>query len=412
MADPILTPLTAATLLTGVLGGMSKNNKLVDAQNTVDKLGRYGNAAATRLNGMNAQNSLTDLVKLTRVQPLTILDSDVLHYEGLTDVLQSTLSIFTGYYLQALAIVGSVQATKVMNTLGSLNPTANSGILDSARHGSTRFDQDGFSVETYHDRMTSETEGSWKMAKEAYKYSLPMHKKQFGFEAVVNDLGKDTLATVRDASNLSVGKMINVTMSDTDKGESKATMPISVRLATNVMSSKLVEAMLTQDSAETSLVERYHAWRGGQIEFIRDLILCQDLIDNRKKLLLKDKSGVYSSVVAQASNHAANGLMGKNPSLAAASNIVVISDTTQAAIEAKLSARLSDVRTRNKMFQSGYMMLLVVIEKRFDRVTFYHRGIANPTSVSLRDIKISNKGSGPDLMDIVKAFGLGTAPSF
>lgn len=416
MADPILTPIVAASLLTGAMGGAAKST-VVGAMNAADSFGRFAKNAANKVNGINAQNSLTDIVKLTRVQPLTILDSDVIHYEGLPDVLQSTLSIFTGYYLQALAIISNVQSAKVINTLTSINPSAANQGLDDMRYGGTRFGQENFSLETYHARMNNDQEGSWKMTKEAYKYSLPRSKKQFGFESVVKGLeksaskglDKEAVNAVRETTNLAVGKLVNVTLSASDTDDTRASMPVSIRLATNTMSSKLVEAMLTQDSEETSFVERYHAWRGGQIEFMRDLILCQDLIDNRKKLLMKDKSGVYSSVVAQASNHAMNGLMGKNPSLAAASNIVVISDATQAAIENKLGTRLSDVRTRNKMFQSGYMMILVVIEKRFDRITFYHRGVANPTSVSLRDIKVSNKGSGPDLMDVMKALGMGAA---
>lgn len=408
MADPILTPIVAASLLTGAMGGAAKST-VVGAMNAADSFGRFAKNAATKVNGINAQNSLTDIVKLTRVQPLTILDSDVLHYEGLPDVLQSTLSIFTGYYLQALAIISNVQSAKVINTLTSINPSAANQGLDDMRYGGTRFNQESFSLETYHARMNNDQEGSWKMTKEAYKYSLPRSKKQFGFESVVKGLDKEAATAVRETTNLSVGKLVNVTLSASDTDDTRASMPISIKLATNTMSSKLVEALLTQDSSETSFTERYHAWRGGQIEFLRDLVMCQDLIDNRKKLLMKDKSGVYSSVVAQASNHAMNGLMGRNPSLAAASNIVVISDATQAAIENKLGTRLSDVRTRNKMFQSGYMMILVVIEKRFDRITFYHRGVANPTSVSLRDIKVSNKGSGPDLMDVMKALGMGAA---
>lgn len=406
MVAPILTPLTAVTLLGGVFNSMTGGNAAA-VQNHADTLKRGAGAVGSFANNVNAQNSLTDLVKMTRVQPLTVLDSDVIHYEGLTDVLQSALSVFTGYYLQAMAILGTVSSVKVMQTLSALNPTASSS-LDAGRYGNTKM----MSMETYHDRMTSETEGSWKMAKEAYRYSLPKTKKSIGFEAAVKDMTKDIPNAIRESANLAVGKMVNVVISESENSDSKVTIPVTIRLATNTMSSKLVEAMLTQDSEETSMVERYHAWRAGQIEFMKDLIFCQDLIDSKKKLLMKDKSGVYSSVVAQASNHAMNGLVGKAPSLAASSNIVVISDATQAAIESKLSARLSDVRTRNKMFQSGYMMLLVVIDKRFDRITFYHRGIANPTTVALRDIKATNKGSGPDLMDMMKAFGIGNAPTF
>jgi hypothetical protein len=52
-----------------------------------------------------------------------------------------------------------------------------------------------------------------------------------------------------------------------------------------------------------------------------------------------------------------------------------------------------------------------VIAKDYDRVTFYYRGIAEKTEVSVRDLRASNKGSGSEVTDILKAFVSGSAPS-
>lgn len=339
--------------------------------------------------------SLTDIVKMSRVQPLTVVDNDLVHWENLPDVLQTALSIFTGYYLQAVSILGSIDTVKVVKTLNALNPNQDSM----------------FSLETFKDRMESENEGSWKMASESYKWALPKTKNQMAFEAVTSVIGKDETVNVRDLTNLAIGKMINVTLSDSNKGENKINMPVSIRLSVSTIPSRSLESILTLNSIDKTLVERFHAWRSGQIEFVKDLILCQDMIDERKKLLMKDKSGVYSAMVQAATNNTMRGLTRNNPSMAASSNIVVISDTTAKEVEHKLGGKLSDPRTRTQVFESGYMMLLIIVDKQFDRVTFYHRGIASPTSMGLRDIKISNKNNGPDIMDILKAFGQGSAPS-
>lgn len=356
---------------------------------------------------IGGQRSLTDIVRMARVEPLTVVDADVQHWEGITEVLQTTLSVFTGYYLQAVAIMGSIDSVKVVKTLSQLNP--NKAVFES-----------------YREQYGQVEDGTYKQSMEAYRWALPKlsmealapkDTESVYVNARISD--KENVGDIlRENTNLSVGKLINVTLSDSEY-KSKVVLPISVRLTVNTLPSKAVESILTADNRDHTMIERFHAWRSGRIEFWRDLVLCQDMIDERKRLLMKDKAGVYSAMINVATKNTSSVILNKltggksgSPSLASSSNIVVISDTTLKEIENKLGTKLSDFRTRTKIFESGYMMLLVVIDKHFDRVTFYHRGVNLPTTMGLRDMKISNKNSGPDILDIMKAMGQNSAPSF
>jgi hypothetical protein len=55
-------------------------------------------------------------------------------------------------------------------------------------------------------------------------------------------------------------------------------------------------------------------------------------------------------------------------------------------------------------------MFLVVIDKQYERVTFYHRGINQATELGVRDLKASQKGNGPDVSDILRAYTMGQNP--
>jgi hypothetical protein len=44
-------------------------------------------------------------------------------------------------------------------------------------------------------------------------------------------------------------------------------------------------------------------------------------------------------------------------------------------------------------------------------VTIYHRSLEIPTQVSIKELKTANKGSGPDVAEILKAYQLGNAPT-
>lgn len=228
-------------------------------------------------------------------------------------------------------------------------------------------------------------------------------------------INNDSIKSIREITDLSVGKMLNVTFgggTDANGREVRpATIPISIRLIVNSMGENALVSLLCAGSMDNSLRERYHQWRAGRIDFVRDLILCQDLIDEHKKAMIADHSGIHSEIIRRVSNAKLAGLENKAPSLNVASNLYVISEVTAATIEHKLGGKLSNHNTRNKIFSSSYAMIIVVIDRQWERVTFYHRGIALGTSVSLRDIKINNKGSGPDIGDILKAYQLGSAPS-
>ena len=66
--------------------------------------------------------SLAEATKLTRVEPLVIFSKDCVSLEYMPDVANSLLSIFSGYYLQAVSILTRVNDVEVVRILDKLNP--------------------------------------------------------------------------------------------------------------------------------------------------------------------------------------------------------------------------------------------------------------------------------------------------
>src|ERR1035437_1041909 len=135
-----MEPLSAASIIDGTI------NTITDiSQNQMAKLpGRIARATAV--------GSLIDASSAARVEPLCIVSGDCIHLEYLPDVLQSLQSIFTGYYLQAIAMTAEVGDVKVVKLLDALNPNRNASV---------------FSLST--ESMKSQ----WRLCKESYKYRLP-----------------------------------------------------------------------------------------------------------------------------------------------------------------------------------------------------------------------------------------------
>jgi hypothetical protein len=246
------------------------------------------------------------------------------------------------------------------------------------------------------------SEAMSKIQAQLSKQGIEFKKTEFGF-------GRDMMKDLKELANLSIGKMFSVDYTD---GLHKTSVPISIRLmASSLPSASLVHILSIGSKDDTSVKERYHAWKAGRLEFIRDLCLCQDLIDAHRKNLMADKDGIYTNIIKRARGNMISGIVSANPSIATASNLAIISSNTAEKLELHLDGSLKQFSIREKVFKNTYLMILAIIDDQWGRVTFYHRGLHLPTEVSIKDLKAANKGSGPDVSDILKAYQLGNNPS-
>jgi hypothetical protein len=351
-------------------------------------LGQNTGALANELTGGitgSRPASLIEASQATRVEPITLIDSRVEHLPYITDVLQALTSIFTGYYLQAASLSINIGKIDVVKFLDRLNPSRDPwvGVLSTE---------------------------ALLLREDSYQTQLPVMGQPIGLENFGLEASQvgDNAKEIRENTNLSVGKMVEVTI---DQGDQKATFPINIRLIASVIDPTVLSHILTDGAKDVSLAERWHLFRANQIEFIRDLILCQDLIDERKKILIRDK-GQYAEILKRRRNNAISTFVTGNTSLATASNIVVVSQETINEIQRNQGFKLSSTAVRERIFKDTYLMLMVVIDANHDYVTIYHRSIDTPTELTVRQIKSSAKGSGPDITEILKAYQLGNSPSY
>lgn len=369
----------------------------------------YSNTATTLANAVkiysavqnySGQSALTDITKLTRVEPIAIVSKDCLNLEYLPDVMQSLLSIFSSYYLQSIEILKlKITDVKVIKLLDSLNPDR---------------DSTGFTLQYGEESFKG-------ISLENMKYSLPT-----GRQVSLEDNNKTT-EMVNEVSNLSVGKLLNISISlseKVNKGIDKSgnevledksyniVIPVNVRIIATVLPTKSIINILSLKKDDEGIVERYYKWKAGRISFIKDFILCQDLIDEYKRTLANDDNGVISEILRRVNNSKKFGLLTQNPSLSTASNLVVISSEAAKELEASLGGKLSNPLTRKKAFESTYAMVIAVINTDFERVTFYTRGIAVGSDLSVKEIKNLSKGKGPNILDIFKSLNQGLPPTF
>lgn len=352
----------------------------------------------TNIQGHFSDTSLTGITKLTRSEPLTILSQDCANLTELPDIMSSLVNIYAGYYLQTVAILTRVNDLEVVKILDRLNPDRDSsGFLLGGRYA---------------------TESIQTLVAENYKFSLPT-KRVMALEAesdTTDDAMMDSAnqKTMYENHNAAVGKLINVsiTVNDAASGQPKSVnVPVSIRLSPAFLPDDTISHIFTHRKLDTGIVERFHAWRNGRIDFIRDGIFCQDLINEYRRAAIKDRTGTLNEIVRRVNNARSFGLLTKNPSLAVASNVYVLTERAAKSIEAKTGLRFNNHRDRAKLLEDTYAMIVAVVNPDWGQVSLYFNGIASHSTISLRSLK-SGKDKGPDIADIMKSLFEGNAPSF
>ncbi len=341
--------------------------------------------------------SMTEITKVTRVEPIVVVGKDVSSLEYAPEIMHTVLNIFLGYYLQAASLLSAeIEDVRIVKILDRLNP-----------------DRDLMTTISSHSPVAESIELATLSGK-AYKYGLPNYNLSKGpvlaFEsATTNDSSNKILS---EQANLAVGKMVNVTLKSGGEKGASFVMPVNVRLNTVVVDDKAISALITNNTDDLSFSSRWDSWLAGKIEFVRDLVMCDDIIKKQKALLKSDTYAIYQEIVKRANNSRMFGLAGAGLSMSGVSSIYVISDEVEREIQKSIGGKLSNPRTRDIVFQNSLAMLIVVVDRDYERVTIYAKGVSSYTQVTVKEIKMANKSSkGPDIGDVLKAFATGHAPS-
>ena len=368
----------------------------------LDKIGEAGLVTVGKvIDGIRSGSakSYVDYTRPSRVEPSLIVDSSLLFYEHTPVVTQSLHSAFSAYYLLSWnMLMATIDNIAVARHLDKLNP--NRSVKDSA------IDSAG---------------AIWSMSNESFKYRLPSFNMNASLEASggrtpnVTDgitepggLAARSTEVIKEATNLSVGKILEVEISNSGV---KRTLPVMIRLHASVMVPGLLSSFLATGNVDNSVSARYVKYQSGQINML-DMLTARDLVKQHKRNLMKDSTGVYTAVTTQRRQNGLAGMLSLNPSVANSTNLIVTTTETIKKLELEIGGRFDDFKTRQKLFDATGLFIVAVVDQEYDRVKFYTTDIPNVSDLSIRDCVASNKKEGASITDILKAYQLGNAPSF
>ena len=218
---------------------------------------------------------------------------------------------------------------------------------------------------------------------------------------------RDAIVTVNENNNLGVGKILEVSL--TNRGETLS-IPVTLTLAVSTTDTQSMIHILGMWNRNYKFKERWHGLRSGELKFWREFVLMRDIIEKQRKALIRDKSGYLATMMAQSAKNTVAAAVSGSASVATASSTIMISAETARRCELEGGFQLDDPRSRQRLFEATFAMLLFVVDTEWEMVKIYHRGIDQPTRLTIKELKSAGKGSGPDIAEILKAYQLGRAP--
>lgn len=351
-------------------------------------------------------DSLIEYTQPTRVEPIVLIDHTIAHLDIMTEVNLTLTSLYAAYYLQAVALSTNINNIEVMKVLEKLNPSrdpissfGNMLSLESRLH-KTPLALPGFGIESRNPaRLVSGTEAAFN------DLITP--------EEIINATGSEMTGETQKklaelTMNLSTGILLNVQIQVDDH---KATIPVSVRLITSITKSEVIRQLVAYSAKDKSLKARYRGYWTGELG-MKDLMFATDLIDAHRQQLKGDSTGNYAEILRRKNKNRISGLLSGNPSVATASNIVVMSKETLKEIEGDIDSRLSHYKTRERIFKDTFLILMVVVDAEWETVTIYHRNTPVPTETSFKNLKNIKTSGGMDVKEMLAMYTKSNAPTF
>lgn len=380
-------------------------------------------------NYSEVNTSLVTTSQRIRVEPLCIVDASLKNSEILTDVQHNVLNMYSGFYLQTIAIALVDKEMKVVDKLSPYGTKV--GLTDSEK-------QKEMQIKTMKEAGTQDFNkaGNWALdkvenkffANESFKDVMTYKKIQASLEdsnknvftgellpkasmeenASMEDITQ-AIKEIKDETRLSVGKMIPVTIREKglDGNVKEMVIPVAIHLVGGYLRSDyLVDLLAIKD---TSAIDRKIAYKSGKLSFFADIIFCRDLYTQFRRNLIRDKSGYFKTNLSNKSQTAIDQILSGKKRTTGITTITVVSAQTAKAIEDKLYIKLDKFADRNSFFVQSGLMIMVVVDDDYRMVKFYFHDVEKPLEATFNDIKKAAKND-PNITDIITALSMGQAP--
>lgn len=384
--------ITLATIGTAAAGITAAAKGAKALSSTVDSV-------SGRLRAAKAK-SYIEYSKVTTIEPPTVVDEELVNLPILPAILQSVLTQFTVFYIQAATIHLNLGRINIVGKLDPLNPNRSSGLPSFPNVSLESEDNTSEFLEFSNGLKSFDATGL-----EDFKINVSQGKNIGGKGTKTDGLIGQSDKMFKETAPLSVGRVFDFEIHDGDKS---AKVPLTVRLRTATIKKDPLLKLLSLKQVPRGFFARIKGFMEGDKEFWRDVVLNRDLVKEHRDALLKDSTGLYKERLNVARKNKRAALSRLEPSIATYATLYIVSKDTILNLTSKYGVDFSRPKVREKVFaDSGAMIIAVVDYKDYETVTFYYHSLENSRELTFTQLQREVTSSkGADLTDIIQTLGI------
>lgn len=393
-------------------------------------------------------SSLSEFAIRTMVRPRVLVESTLRGQSFMKDLLQHATNTFTGFYTASATLLDAdVIKSQVLDRMDRLNPNrepsldlfvSNDGVgvstgnirasYDSKSGGNMSFEEadygDGLPFaskltmeakrnHSHPEPKTPEAVKTENKPKDPKEEDSVRYKRAEGNEQVKEGVDRFPLTTTITATEdqgLAVGKIFSMKFR-VEKEERE--IQLACVLAPMVTDPASMASILSLYTARQTLKERWHGLRSGSLT-ATEFLFMTDIATKHKKTMRNDKSGYYAEQARLQRNGKLASVLTGQTSLATASAMIVMTNSTLARAELEVGRPVTDFETREAMMAANNSFVWYVVDTEWATVRQYVRGLEQGAEWNFNELKKTSKGDGVDIVELVKAFSSGRplGPSF
>lgn len=217
---------------------------------------------------------------------------------------------------------------------------------------------------------------------------------------------KDVVKQLYDQDKLSTGKIFTVTF---ERDGNKVELPMRLRLDVKSLPHDGIAMLLAFSDQTKTFWERYLRAKVGLLKYVKDIGLCNDLIEQYRQNRYRDKSGYYRRMMEKRNGNWLSGLLSLSPSINNASSVMIVEQDTLDGLTAEFGGDFSDFNIRKRVFKDTLTQYIVAVNPQWKRVTIYTRGQDGEQELDFADFK-GGKGAGIDVNKVIEAYRAGSQP--
>lgn len=357
--------------------------------------------------------SLTQYTRRSIIQSRVYIENTLSTEECLTPLMMNIMNLYTGLIMTAMNMNRYVHGTKKVRDAMSVVATESYVPKKEAVLLEERIN-DFFAGSRYRDRLSLDSR-QHIIGTEAFDYGEDETVSETDDVGRLDGTGESRILNEKAVEvTIPSGRVIQMEFGDTDS-RNVLKVNLFLQLAPTFIPPDVAKAFVGMNFTP-SLRQRWMQLSVGEISFLKDFIMGQDLRKQSRKARRQDKTGILEDMIDRQENALSNAwlkLATVTPERQNIANTILIFEKNS--FDKACSAaglRFKDYSSRQKFFNKTFAMILCTVDPMFNKVEMFYHGLPAISNFTFDQLKRNAKSESVDLNSVMKSFAQGLAPKF